>query len=127
MRKLLSGLTDQLAIYEKLLERTNAGKTAFESRDDELFMSILTERLDIMNEIDRLEGEIKPLREKWILSHEEFSDIFNKKIIELVKNMQNIMGEIMSIENSLMDEKNKENQEVKAVPKGRAIGRYKNS
>jgi hypothetical protein len=125
MQKLIDGLTKQLFMYESLFEKTSAEKEAFNKKDNELFMSLLSERLRLMNDISELEEELRPLSNKWIEDKDSFSEEFNKKVTELVSKIKGLMDKILELEDSIIEMKVKEQKEVIAVPKGKAISKYK--
>jgi hypothetical protein len=125
MQELIEGLKKQFSIYEKLLEKTLQEKEAFNNKDNKSFMSALSERLHLMNDVNLIEEKLKPLREKWIKEKDSFSDTFNKNVIDLVKNIKELMDDILEYEKSIIDGKIKEQQDVTTLPKGKAISRYK--
>ncbi|MFC1855288.1 hypothetical protein ACFL2A_01945 [Thermodesulfobacteriota bacterium] len=125
MQKLIESLKKQLEIYEKLLEKTRIEKEAFNNKDEALFMSVLTERLSLMNEVSALEGEIAPLREEWINNRGDQPDDINHEIIGIVTEIKKKMDDILELESKVYEEKMKGQQEVRAVPKAKAVNLYK--
>ncbi len=125
MENLIYGLTKQLTFYTKLLEKTIAEKEAFSNNDNDLLMSILSERLKLMNEMSVLESELKPLRRAWIEKKRNFSDDFNQKVLGVAGKIKEIMDRILELENSVIEEKTKQHQKVISIPRARAVGSYK--
>ncbi len=125
MRQLIDNLAKQLDIYEKLLKKTLTGETAFKNGDSEAFVSVLSERLALMNEANTLEETLKPLREEWIKSKDSYSDIFNNKVVSIVQRIKKIMDEIFAIENKIMSSNKQVKQDVTAIPRAKAINKYK--
>ena len=125
MQELIDGLKKQLSIYETLYKSTIKEKEAFSNKDNDLFMSVLSERLKLMDEISQLEGKLRPLREDWIERKDALAEDFNEEVLSLVENIKGIMDKILEIENSVIESKMQQNKEVKSVPKRKAINSYK--
>jgi hypothetical protein len=125
MQELIECLNEQLKIYEALLNKTLAEKEAFMKKDNDLFMSVLSERLNLMNDVSRLEDRLGPLREKWINEKDNLDEEFNLSVIELVTIIKGLMDNILAVENRVIEYKMKEQQPVTGVVKSKAINKYK--
>ena len=124
LRQIVGKFERELEIYTGLRDLSR-GQMAVIDREagPEDLLEILGRKQALINELDSLERELRPFKEKWHRVRESLAAEYRTQIEQVVRNMQGILAELLDLEEEGREKLQQQQEEV--AEKIREIGKGK--
>jgi len=101
--KLLASLRSENEIYERILSIAEDQLSALDRSDVEGFMSLMSERAELIDRLSQIDEDIKDLKASWNKLRSKLPSELSERVVSLIKDQEKLINSILSLDRRAED------------------------